>query len=1308
MPVFTAAAAYIATAIGVTSAFGIAAIGFGLRLVTSYVISSIIADRSGGGGGNQQANSVGNRVQLAPNTTNKIPVVYGSSFMKPIIVDAKISEDQQTMWHVMVFSEAMESDSIGTFSFGDIYWGDKKLVFDQTDQTKVTSWINSDGTTETQPDGLLNVYLYRDGSSRPINTTSTAIQILSDSTILEANRWDSTKLMTKLVFAIVKIKYNQEKGITGLTEITAKITNTLKSPGAVILDYLTNSRYGAGLDSTYVDTASLTALNNYSAETISYTPAGGGSAQTMNRYSINGPVDTTRNFLSNILDICDSCDSWLQWNEVEGQWGVIINRSYLDTDPTSANLMQIDDDQIVGGIDINPVDLNSTYNSVRVEYPNTRIKDQAGYHIITLDEFPNLMRSPNEPDNQLTLTLPYTNTVVQAQYIAARRLLQSREDLAINFTMDYSGIQLEAGDVIGIHHNWYGWGRYSETVAMPYGKLFRVAQVQEGKSDDGSLYARITASEYNDDVYDDNSIDLADFIPEPNTGISDPGILTNLNAPTITDIKPKDQIPNFTVRAAIPSTGNVQAVEYWYGTTESQSNSVYKLYGLDYPANTTFFPRSSTSTQLVTNLSTGTYYFRVRGVGVRRKTAFSSATSIAWAPEFVSSVSGLQFGVQFQPPSIGVPRFNSTSSNTVTTNLSVVNPKAYGTAGGAVVPFVLATSDSDPLFVNNSWRIGTSSSTGYLSTGALTTSSIGFTATTISTTTDLGVQLGNPTFITSSTAAVTIPVRYKDGGGNIVQAAPATENFYIVDPGINGNTLYRPRVYFNVPINGTSVTISGGTYNRETFSWSTRPTTRYGAPPYTYVDNYDYAVALTTGSYRYTAMADPVYTTTNFGSYAATWSTGVQIEAGFGPAGSDGVSPSFIDFDYSQGTTFVKSTSNQFTPQSITIRATATNVSFALFDWSITGAAIATTSTSVFPGDTVTVYPSTTSNRIVLSATAGGFNKSITLPIISLAADGTKGDQGDPGDPGPRGFTPLNYIPITVDPFTATNAELSAAWLTATGYNPVTNDGGSFYYGTTSKSFSYNSSGTWIAASFKIAGDLVADGTIRANALAANSVFTNKLASTGATFGDNNSGGYWLDGSSGNARFGGNVSIGGIITAGAFRVAVIDRENLKPGVLPNQVGPSSIPSGLNFGYNDWTGGYDNTSYKQAGYYKLICPQYALTANLWQLRVDINFNYTYFHSSIRPFFMWSWLNGKNEPNNLALTANSIQTPNFLFEDGSMSRVGINYSTRFTYSIIPSTQLSTTGDNYWVFAFGSNYNLPGFSGIIDSLNITFTQT
>jgi hypothetical protein len=93
----------------------------------------------------------------------------------------------------------------------------------------------------------------------PTNTAQTAIQVLSDAGIAEANRWNSTKLMSKLVFAIVKIKYDQEKGITGLADITAVINNSLTKPGAVIKDYLTNARYGAGLSLGKVDTTALTA-----------------------------------------------------------------------------------------------------------------------------------------------------------------------------------------------------------------------------------------------------------------------------------------------------------------------------------------------------------------------------------------------------------------------------------------------------------------------------------------------------------------------------------------------------------------------------------------------------------------------------------------------------------------------------------------------------------------------------------------------------------------------------------------------------------------------------------------------------------------------------------------------------------------------------------------------------------------------------------------------------------------------------------------------------------------------------------------
>lgn len=1192
-------ATLIVSALGITaaagySAFAIAAATFAVRLVTTLVISSIIAKRaSPSGDPGQGTQQLGNRVQLPPATDNKIGVVYGSAYMKPILVDAKISTDQKTMWHVLTFSEAMESDSIGTFSYGDIYWGDKKLNFDGTDQTKVVSWTNSDGTTETQPNGLINVYLYRDGSLVPTNTAQTAIQVLSDAEIAEANRWDSTKRMSKLVFAIVKIKYDQEKGITGLADITAVINNTLTKPGAVIKDYLTNARYGAGLSLGKVDTTALAALDTYSDETISYTPAGGGAAQTTSRYRINGPVDTTKNFLSNIVDLCESCDSWLQWNEVDNKWSVIINRSYLDTDADSSELRQIDSSSIIGGVNLNPIDLNSTFNSVEVQFPNTKIKDQPGYHITDISSFPNIRRSPNEPDNKLTVGLPYCNNIVQAQYIGARRLLQSREDLVINFTMDYSGIQIDAGDVIGIHHEQYGWGRYSETVSMPFGKLFRVHQVQEGKSDDGSLYAQITASEYNDAVYDDSSIDLQDFTPAANTGIPDPTIVNPTQTPSISNIIEQAAVPEFTVNTVTANSGNTIAVEFWYSNIESLSDNVYTLFRTEQPNAGNAFDTGETVSTIVTGLPAGTYYWRTRAVGLRRVSAFSSATSIVWGPSFLSEITGQNFQVVFQPGTLSVPR----TGTLLTPTLSSITPKAFGVEGGAVIPFVLAQTDSDASFSSSTWRIGATSSTGFTS---ITQTGITFSTATITTSSDKSLNFAQPISMTASPANLTIPVRYKDAAGVVYQSAAAAQQYAFQDPGatgqagFNGYTVTYPRIWFLAPINSYDTRVQNGVYDRLGQYWVTRPVSSYSlvgnTTTYITVDNYDYAIGLTSGNYRWTVQADQDFNNTNTGTFTASWTNEAQVEAGFGPAGSDGTSPQFIDFDIAGGTVFYRNYLNEYTPAAITATVIATNIDTPAGLWTVSGGTY-TLATSVFVNDTITLYPTagTATTLVTASVSVDALTKTLKLPVVDRGEQGPQGvpgTDGTTGTTGVRGFIPLSYIPITVNPNSATQAQLTTAWTNYTGLAPIFNDGGSFYQGTVSKSFTYNSLGTWTAATLQIAGDLIADGTIRANALAANEIFTNKFASTGATFGVNTSTGYWLDGSTGNARFGGNVSIGsnlavaGLISASQLTADVVDTDNIIVNAVSQGTGASSNTLVTYNGpsFNTWYGGLVSGSY----------------------------------------------------------------------------------------------------------------------------------
>jgi len=1189
-------APYIISALGVAAGgFAAAAITFGVRLVTTYVISSLISKRDDdAGGAGVGTRQVGNRVQLAPATDNKIPVVYGSSFMKPIIVDAKISQDQKTMWYVMAFSEAMDSDATGVFSFGDIYWGDKKVVFgDEEDQTMVTAWINSDGTTDTQPNGLINFYLYRDGSLTPTNTTSTAIQVLQDNKILPGNRWTSTNKMTKLVFAIVKLQYSQEKGITNLAEVTAVINNTLTKPGAVIRDYLTNSRYGAGLNISKVYTDSLTALDTYSDQTISYTPAGGGSKVTTTRYRINGPVDTTKNFLDNVVNFADAADSWLQWNEARGQWAVVINRSYLDTDPTSTQLRKITSGEIIGGINLNPIDLNSTYSRVEVQFPNTKIKDQPGYYSIDIDSFPNVQPSPNEPENILNISLPYTNSIIRAQYIAARRLLQSREDLVITFTMAFSGITIDAGDVIGITHEVYGWG---SAYGMPYGKLFRVTQVQESKSDDGMLYARIVASEYNDDVYDDNNIDLADFTPALNTGISDPTIITTPAAPTILNLNTSSATPSFDVRVTVPSLGTTLGLEYWYGTTSTISGNNYTLYATELPSGGPVFATGTNHTLTVTGLGDGVYWWAAKGVGARTKSSFSGTTPITWAPRFISEVTGQYVLVSFQPPILSVPRLGYD----LVPDYSNVRLKAYGAVGAEQATYVDVLTDSDPTFTSNTWRIATNSTNNYTTTGVVTLTNITLNLASI-TPSDGGVLFPAPTSITDFPAFVQIPVRYKDAAGNIFQSSPAiaqltfnnqletgptigfinpilgvprytddlVPDFDGIVPAIRCETSTGTVIPFTLatsdvdarfvpnswrisgegPTDTTAIRIENVTIDRAQITTATSGLCIFPEPT-----NMSFSPATITVYPRYKNSAGQVY------DLATIYESLVFAD--------QGASAVTVDFDFTGGA-FTKNTNSTFTPANLTVQALVGNWGATSVSWVTSGTSTSTISTRVVTNDTIFFAPSTTTSRVSLTATASSIStstsKTVAFSVLQQPTDGVKGDQGN------RGFVPLAYIPILVDPNTATNGQLTAAWTAQTGYAPIDQDTGSFTFGDLNKAYTYNGT-TWSAAAVSISGDLVATGTIRANRLAANEIFTNKLASVSstATFGSTTTTvGYWIDGSTGDARFAGNLYVGnnlkvdGLITGSSLISNTVNTTQIVTNAVSNGVGASAYGSDTN-------------------------------------------------------------------------------------------------------------------------------------------------
>jgi len=438
--------------------------------------------------------------------------------------------------------------------------------------------------------------------------------------------WTNLYAMKGLVFAIVKLTYNGDKGFTGLPNVTFQLANNVANPADVWYDYMTSERYGAGIDPSYIDSTAKTAWYNFCEEDITYTsanldPAGGaGTAnQSTLRYSINGVIDTANPVKTNIDTIMQNGGAWLSYDVNTGLWSPVIKKAVSAGEGTDvstqftasrsgstltvtafpsgriepgqrlynstgtligtisaqitplnagettgqigryttsssgtittttfytlpASTLEFSDDNIISGITLSSTRLEDLYNKVEAEFYNRYNKDQRAYARIELDPAD---RNPNEPDNELRLSLDLVNNSMQADLLANLEMRQSRDDLVIEFTSNHYGIQAQAGDIIAVSSDLYDWAP----------KYFRVMRVKEIEGDQG-LVAEIQALEYNPDVYTVEPI--TEFSTSANIGIGNLVSSVNLpppENPEITGANPGASVPNFTFNVGIPATG---------------------------------------------------------------------------------------------------------------------------------------------------------------------------------------------------------------------------------------------------------------------------------------------------------------------------------------------------------------------------------------------------------------------------------------------------------------------------------------------------------------------------------------------------------------------------------------------------------------------------------------------------------------------------------------------------------------------------------------------------------------------------------
>lgn len=433
----------------------------------------------------------------------------------------------------------------------------------------------------------------------------------------------------------------------------------------------------------------------------------------------------------------------------------------------------------------------------------------------------------------------------------------------------------------------------------------------------------------------------------------------------------------------------------------------------------------------------------------------------------------------FTPAILQVPRTGTPLSPV----LSGITPVMYATDKGQVIPFVDAQTDSAVGFVNNTWRIGNSSTTGF--------GDISYTNITIGNPTDAGdfAQWPAPSAMPNSPAYITVPVRYKNNLGAVSQAGVATLQLVYVDPGavgqqgstldISGYTAFVQNAggAFTPPSATLSAIIQNVT--SPTYSW-----TISGATPTTSASS---SVVITpTGSSTGVSVSLTVNGSNLISPLTKTMNLPVVYDGAPGTAGANGVMSAFPTIYIWTGASVPPTR-----PSTTSTYTWSTGAYTAPSGWS-TEPPSNTTAGNYLWAITVPLNVTATTVTSVLDWTNTGF------PIRSIAYNGANGANGTNGTNGTNGSNGAATFVITRtanDSSPPTNAEVSALL----GRNPVAGDIATVSYNNFNNAVVYRFTTSWALFQTYITGSLIVQNTITGDKVAANTITGTNIAGSTIT-----------------------------------------------------------------------------------------------------------------------------------------------------------------------------------------------------------------
>ena len=404
----------------------------------------------------QDAEATGVLVNKQSNNAN-IPVIYGTRLVGGTRVFLETSgNDNQYLYGALVLCEG-EINGITK-----IYVEDKEITF---------SGSFSNGGTITSNDS-------RFGDTIQVQTFY-GTDAQSQSTLLNnLSSWSNkTRTFAGLSYIAFRLTWNADK-FQGIPKIQALVEGRkistydvssvettgvfTSNPAFCLLDYLTNTRYGKGINIADIDIPSF-----YTASTIAdtqVTPYSGGS--DINLFDCNAVIDTSQKLIDNTRILLKGMRGFLPY--AQGKYKLII-------ETTGSSVLTLNEDNIIGGIKVSSERKNEKYNRVQVNFINPDKNYQSDTIVYDTDHS-TLKAEDGGFLQEGIIDLPTITNPYQALEFGEIVLQRSRDNLGLELTANYEAMNLAIGDIVAVTHAITGFSsKPFRVVGMAINPSFEVA-----------------------------------------------------------------------------------------------------------------------------------------------------------------------------------------------------------------------------------------------------------------------------------------------------------------------------------------------------------------------------------------------------------------------------------------------------------------------------------------------------------------------------------------------------------------------------------------------------------------------------------------------------------------------------------------------------------------------------------------------------------------------------------------------------------------------------------------------------------------